>query len=138
MSDTQYPAAPSPQPPAYEPQGTPPQPAEKPAKNVLGLVALIVAVVGFIFACIPGAFILGWVLLPVAFVLGIVAVCLRGKAKWQGITAIIVSVVGTIVAFIVFFAVLAIAVGQAVDDASGGDTTAVSYTHLTLPTICSV
>lgn len=82
-------------------------PAPKKARNVVGIIALIVAAVGFLFACIPGALIVGWVLLPVGFVLGIVAVCLSGKVKWQGIAAIIVSVVGTVVGVIVFFAVVA-------------------------------
>ena len=113
---TQQPQAYEPQP--YQPQGYQPQqpafvppaggPAKpKPARNVLGIVALAVSVVGFIFACIPGALIVGWVLLPVGFILGIISLFLKDKAKWQGLTAIIVSVVGTIVGFIVFFAVVA-------------------------------
>lgn len=98
------PAAPQPTyiPPLHAQQGEP-----KKARNVLGIIALIVSAVGFLFACIPGALIVGWVLLPIGFVLGIVAVCLSGKVKWQAITAIIVSVVGTIVGMIVFFAVVA-------------------------------
>lgn len=39
---------------------------------------MIIAIVGFIFACIPGALIVGWLLLPIAFILGIVAVFLKG------------------------------------------------------------
>lgn len=131
MSDPQQPSASQPQPPAYQPQqpayqAQPPAfepPTSKPAKNTLGLVALILAAVGFIFGCIPGALVIGWILLPIAFILGIVSVCLRGKAKWQGVTAIVLSVVGTIVAFVVFFAVAATALSNAVEDASGGDTT---------------
>ncbi len=122
MSDQQQASAPNP--PAYDPQ--PPMfapPVNKPAKNTLGLIALIVAAVGFIFGCIPGALVIGWILLPIAFILGIVSVCLRGKVKWQGITAIVLSVVGTIVAFIVFFVVAATAFSNAVDDATGGKTT---------------
>src|SRR6478752_7679108 len=48
--------------PAY---GAPVTPAEPKQRNVLGIVALAVAVVGFIFACLPGALIIGWVLLPI-------------------------------------------------------------------------
>lgn len=103
-------------PPAYAPQGTP---TEKSARNTLGLVAMIIAIVGFIFACIPGALIVGWLLLPIAFILGIVAVFLKGT-KWQAITAIVVSVVGTIVGAIVFFAVVASSFNNAF---SSGDTT---------------
>lgn len=88
----------------------------KPERNILGIIALAVAVIGFIFACIPGALIVGWVLLPIGFILGIVAVVLKDKVKWQGIAAIIVSIVGTIVGFLVFFAVVA----TSFDDAFGG------------------
>lgn len=118
-------------PPARDPQPAPtptPMPETAPAqapaapharkgqRNVAGLIALIVAVIGFIFACIPGALIVGWVLLPIGFILGIVSLFLKGKVKWQGITAIIVSVVGTVIGVIVFTAVVA----TAFDDAFGG------------------
>ena len=80
---------------------------KKPKKplNVLGLIALITAALGFIFACIPGALIVGWILLPIAFVLALVSLFLKDKPKWMGITALILSIVGTIVGFAVFFSV---------------------------------
>lgn len=56
------------------------QPAVAPKKlNVLALVSLIVAAIGFIFACIPGALIVGWILLPIAFVLSLVSLFLKGE-----------------------------------------------------------
>jgi hypothetical protein len=72
---------------------------QAPAKrtNTIGLIALIVSIIGFVFACVPGALIVGWVLLPMAFVLGIVGVFLSGKAKGTSIAAIIVSIIGTVV-----------------------------------------
>ncbi|MCT9625771.1 hypothetical protein HWD94_11620 [Pseudarthrobacter equi] len=74
---------------------------------------------GFIFSCVPGALIIGWVLLPIAFILSIVSLFVKDKAKWMGVTALIVSIVGTIVGFMVFFAV----VGSSFDNAFGsGDT----------------
>lgn len=76
-------------------------------RNVLGIVALALAVVGFIFACVPGALVIGWVLLPIAFVLSIVALFLKGKGKGLAIAALITSIVGTVVGFVVFFAVVA-------------------------------
>jgi hypothetical protein len=112
-------------PPSYGPPGASgPQEYAKAKKqrNVIGLVALIAAIVGFIFACIPGALIIGWVLLPIAFVLAIVSLFLKGKAKGMGITALILSIVGTIVGFAVFFSV----VTSSVDDAFGGGDTTVS------------
>src|SRR5690606_24458030 len=87
-------------------------PASKQKYHPLGLVALIAAGVGFVFACIPGALIVGWILLPAAFVLSIIALCMNGK-KLFGLLALVLSIVGTIVGFIVFFG----AVAGAVDDA---------------------
>lgn len=101
---------------------TPPpqQPKRKKQSNVLGLIALITAVIGFIFACIPGALIIGWILLPIAFILALVSLFLKDKSKWMGITALILSIVGTIVGVVVFLAV----VSNAFDESFGsGDTT---------------
>lgn len=100
----------------------PPAKAKKPL-NVVGLIALITAVLGFIFACIPGALIVGWILLPIAFVLALVSLFLKDKPKGMGITALILSIVGTIVGVVVFFAV----VGSSFDNAFGsGDTKVVA------------
>lgn len=101
-----------------------PTKAKKP-RNVLGLIALITAVLGFIFACVPGALIVGWILLPIAFILALVSLFIKDKAKWMGIAALIVSIVGTIVGFIVFFAVLATSVDEAI---GSGDTKVVQPT----------
>lgn len=113
--------------PPEPPVGAPvtPQPG-KPAPNTVGRIALAAAVGGFIFACIPGALIVGWILLPVAFILGIVALTRSGQRKGTGIAAIIVSVVGTIVAVMVFLAVAVDAVDDAFDEAAGGETVATS------------
>jgi hypothetical protein len=101
-------------------QTLPPQ--AKKQLNVVGLIALIAAALGFIFACIPGALIVGWILLPIAFILALVSLFLKDKAKWMGLTALIVSIVGTIVGVVVFFAV----VSKSFDNAFGsGDTTVV-------------
>lgn len=104
--------------------------AEKKQRNVAGLIALIVSAVGFIFACIPGALIVGWVLLPIGFILGIVSLFLKGKVKWQGITAIIVSIVGTIIGVIVFTVVVATAFTDAFgsSDVEVGETTVTEET----------
>ena len=98
-------------------QGPPPgyYQAPKKQRNTLGLIAVIVAVIGFIFACVPGALIIGWVLLPIAFILGLVGLFLAGKTKGTSIAAIIIAVVGTVVGVIVFVAV----VSNAVDNAFG-------------------
>jgi len=84
-------------------------------RNTLGLIALIVAIVGFIFACIPGALIVGWVLLPIALILGIVGVCQSGKAKSTSIAAMIVSIVGFVVGVAVFLTLVTGSVKDAFD-----------------------
>lgn len=102
-------------------------PASKP--HVVGWVAFATAIAGFIFACIPGALVVGWVLLPIAFVLSLVAFFLKGK-KWPAIVGLILSLVGTIVGFVVFFAVVA----TSFDDAFGGGDTTVSQPEESAPT----
>jgi len=93
-----------------------PVPGPKDRKpHVLGIIALVVAAIGFIFACIPGALIVGWILLPIAFILSIVALFLKG-AKWPAITGLIVSVVGTIVGVVVFLTVVSTSFSAAFKD----------------------
>lgn len=115
-----------PEPPVGAVQPSPLATTAEPQKNTVGLVALIAAIVGFIFACIPGALIVGWILLPVSFILAIVALARKGKKKGMGVTALIVSVVGTIVGVIVFFAVAVNAVNDSLEEELGeGDVAAV-------------
>lgn len=92
--------------------------APKKKLNTLALVAMIAAIVGFIFACIPGALIVGWILLPIAFILSIVSLFLKGDKKWFGIVGLVVAIIGTVVGFVVFFAGLAAAVDDAFGDES--------------------
>jgi len=82
---------------------------------------MIIAIVGFIFACIPGALIIGWVLLPIAFILAIVGLTRTGQKKGTSILALILSIVGTIVGFVVFLTVVTDAVDDAFNNADGGD-----------------
>ncbi|MCA1169067.1 tripartite tricarboxylate transporter TctB family protein [Rothia kristinae] len=108
------------------PYGAPQVAPQSKARNVVGIIAMICAILGTILACIPGILALGWILLPVGFIMGIVAVCLKGKVKWQGITAIIVSVVGTLIGLLVFFLVIADAVNDAVQDSDTSPSTSAS------------
>lgn len=107
---TPYPGAP--QQPSPEMNGGP---APK-QKNTIGIIALVLAIIGFIFACIPGALIIGWVLLPIAFILSLVSLFQRGKKQWPGFTALALSILGVIVGVSVFFAVVADAVDEALPD----------------------
>ncbi|RAX20792.1 hypothetical protein DRB06_07905 [Actinomyces sp. Z5] len=77
---------------------------------------MVCGIVGIIFACIPGALVIGWILLPIAFILGLVALFRRGERLWPSVTAIIVAVVGGVVSPMVFLG----AATEAVDDALGG------------------
>lgn len=127
MSFDQTTPPPAPQGPAVPPPGAAPAPVAAPVKqkNTLGIVAFVIAVAGFLFAILPGAAIVGWLLLPVGFILGIVAICLKGKKKGLGIAAIIVAVVGTIAGFIAFSVAAVNAIDNAIDEAGGGDTAVV-------------
>lgn len=100
-----------------EPIAPSPVPAPDPApkKSRLGLIALIVAIVGTIFAVWEGAYIIGWILLPIAFILSIVALVQRGTAKKLAVAALILSIVGTVCGGIAF----AMSVGRIVDEAFG-------------------
>ena len=107
---------------SYPPQSIPPQqyptqgqvpvpmqqaPAPvKKGRNTVGIVALVMAIIGFIFACVPGALIVGWILLPISFIVGLVGLFRKGEAIWPAITAVIVSVVGTVVGVFVFLVVV--------------------------------
>lgn len=96
----------------------PEAPAHGPKKqqNVAGVVALVLSAVGAVLACVPGAMIVGWIFLPIGFILGIVALFQRDKPKWQGLTAIVVAVVGTIVGVLVFISLAAGAVSDAIEE----------------------
>src|SRR5688572_32344571 len=113
----QPPVASAPLPPVTT---APPAPTAPKNRNVLGIIALVASVVGFVFACIPGALIVGWILLPIAFILALVALFQAGS-KWPAITGLILSIVGTIVGFVVFLVVVTDAVDEAADEAFGGD-----------------
>lgn len=111
-------------PPAYASPGTnpPPGPPQPPTKrrNGLALGALIIAILGFAFAVIEGAYIIGWILLPIAFILSLVALFQRDKAKKAAVAALVISIVGTIAGGIAFMASAA----KAVDEAFGTSVTA--------------
>lgn len=87
----------------------------KRANNVLGLIALGSSVLGLILGCIPVVAILGWILLFAGFVMGIIALVQKNKSKWAGITAIVVSVLGTILSMIIVFVVAVTALAESTD-----------------------
>lgn len=72
------------------------------ARNTVGIVAFVAAVLGFVFAVWEGAYLLGWILLPIAFILSLVALFQRDKSKKLALAALIVSIVGTIAGAVAF------------------------------------
>lgn len=110
--------------PAYPgpPYGYAPHPEGQPGpqRNTLGIVALIMAIVGAILACIPGIMVIGWLLLPCSFILGIIGLTQSTKRKGTSIAAVIISIIGTLVAIIAFLAFMS----TAFDSVDTSDTTA--------------
>lgn len=73
-----------------------------PAKNPLGIAALVVAAIGTIFAVWEGAYIIGWILLPIAGILAIIALVQRGKQKKFAAAGLILSIIGGIAGAVAF------------------------------------
>lgn len=92
-----------------------PGPNRKP-RNLVAIVAFIAAVAGFVFAVWEGAYIVGWILLPIAFVLSLVALFQRDKPKRMAVAALIIAIVGTIAGVIAFVSSLAGAIDDAIAD----------------------
>ncbi|GAA2517924.1 hypothetical protein GCM10010407_04340 [Rarobacter incanus] len=84
------------------------------------------AIVGVIFACVPGALIIGWVLLPVSLVLGVIGAVQKDSPKGTSIAAIVVAIVGGGVAAVVAIALVGNAVGKAISAAAPSASTSVS------------
>ncbi|MDO5498652.1 MAG: hypothetical protein Q4F67_03110 [Propionibacteriaceae bacterium] len=106
--------------PGAAPAAEGPGPAPKKNRNVVAIVAFAAAIAGFVFAVWEGAYILGWILLPIAFILSLVALFLRGQPKRMAVAALIIAIVGTVAGGIAFMSSLT----SAVDDAfSGGEVT---------------
>lgn len=108
------PVAPAPMPPPGTPPMQPPPPEES---SKLGLIALIVAIVGFIFAVVPGALVIGWILLPIAFILSLVALFQKGK-KTKAVIALVISIVGFVAGAMAFLFVVDDALTEALDELS--------------------
>lgn len=108
----------------FPPAGSSPVAAPK-EKNTVATVALVLAIIGAVFAVIEGAYIIGWVLLPVAFILSIVALAQRGRRKGKAWAALALAIIGTIAGLAAF----SMTVSNAVEDAFGnGDVDVVAPT----------
>lgn len=101
-----------PAPTATDPGDHGASPAKK-NRNVIAIVALVLAIIGFIFAVMKGAYLLGWILLPIAFVLSLVALFRKDKPKKMAVVALIITLVGTLAGAIAFVTTI----GKAFDEA---------------------
>jgi hypothetical protein len=104
-------SAPAPYAPAPVPASSAPK-----QKNTLGLIALILAGVGFLFGVIPPLSGLAWIFFIPAIVLAIIGLTRKGQTKGTSISALIVAVVGWIVAIIVASVTILGAVGTAIEE----------------------
>ena len=96
------------------PAAAPPGPAPTEGHNVVGFVALVLAVPGFILCCSPWATAWGGLVATVAFVLGLIGL-FGGGPKWPAAAAMIVSVTGGFAGFIVRLALFGIAMLNVMD-----------------------
>lgn len=71
-------------------------------RNTLGIVAVGLAGLGILLACVPGIMPLGWIVLLIAFVLSLVAVTSTHKRTGVAIAGIGASLGGVLVAAIAF------------------------------------
>lgn len=85
-------------------------------RNTIGIIALVCAILGVIFSCIPGFLIIGWILLPISFILGLVGLFPKDKKKGTAIAAVITSIVGTVVAAVAFMFVIDSAFNEAFNE----------------------
>lgn len=86
-----------------------------PGPSVVSIIALIAAIVGLVFVFIPAVSGVAWILVPIAFVLSLIGLFLRG-AKWPAITGLVVSIIAAIVGIVMIVTFLIGSVGNVVDE----------------------
>ncbi len=96
----------------------------QPHLNVAGVIALVMALSGFLLAWYPGALMLAWIPLAASLLLGIVGLLTRGT-RWPAVTALLVAVTGA--------AVFAFTTLRAVDDSLSSDVAVTSAGGTALP-----
>ena len=86
-----------------------------PGPNIVGIIALVVAIVGLVFAFIPPVSGVAWILVPVAFVLSLIGLFLRGP-KWPAITGLVLSIFVAIVGIVMFVTFVIGSLGTVFDE----------------------
>ena len=82
-------------------------------RNILGIIAIALAIVGFAVAIIPLLGVVGWPLLIAALVLSIIGLTRKNQKKGAAIAALVVSVVAMIAAPIIALGLFANSVNEA-------------------------
>ncbi len=68
----------------------------------LGLIALAVVIAGTVIACLPKVFVVGWILLAIGLGMAIVALRRPSRSHRAAGAAVIVSIVGVVIAAFAF------------------------------------
>lgn len=114
--------------PSHSPSGATPTPTDAPQAPMLGsvpapagssklpLISLIISGVGFVFSIIPGFLSLGWLVLAVGLILGIVTLLLKHQPRILTYIAVALAVVGILIAPLVYRFYLAKALHDAFSD----------------------
>ncbi|TXJ07026.1 MAG: hypothetical protein E6Q27_02510 [Aeromicrobium sp.] len=104
----------------HEPAGhlaTPPIPGEADrSPNPVGILGLVASLLGFALVCIPGTLTAGLMLLPIAFVLAFVSLFKTGKSVKAGVAALIASIFGTAIGFVILLFIAADAIKESNSD----------------------
>lgn len=121
MSDPFEPPSYSPAETAPLPMGTPPAPipGSEPGQgrtSKLPLISLVISGVAFVVALIPGLLALGWLLLAVALILGIVTLLLKHAPRTLTYVAVALALVGILIAPLVYRFYLTKALSDAFDE----------------------
>ncbi|WP_228528726.1 DUF2510 domain-containing protein [Microbacterium sp. UFMG61] len=83
--------------------------------SVVGLVGLGLAGLGTILSCIPFTVGFGWILLGAGFIVSLISLFLKGR-KWPGISGLILSFVGAIIAVVMAIFFVGAALSEAIRD----------------------
>nr|VDG62186.1 Telomeric repeat-binding factor 2 [Streptococcus thermophilus] len=100
-----------------QPQYGPPQQPGDGKLNILGIVSIALAVLGTILSFFPATLVMGWIMLPIAFVVGIIGLAMKDLSKGTAIAGVITAIVGGLISLIVFFVAASFASNSAAEDA---------------------
>lgn len=87
-----------------------------PGPNVVGIIAILVAIVGFLLVFLPAASGFAWIVVSAAFVLSLIGLFLRG-AKWPAVIGLVISIIAAIAGIVMFVTFLIGSVGDVIEDA---------------------